>query len=101
MAARIVDTIKTDHREIVDYYSKVLNSTSNKEKVQWQNQFTWELARHSIAEELVVYPQLEKKLADGRAMAEKDRNEHQTVINPAVPSYRYSSLTIQCRSKSS
>ncbi|KAF7631478.1 hypothetical protein AFLA_012335 [Aspergillus flavus NRRL3357] len=79
MAARIVDTIKTDHREIVDYYSKVLNSTSNKEKVQWQNQFTWELARHSIAEELVVYPQLEKKLADGRAMAEKDRNEHQTV----------------------
>ncbi|GMG11279.1 unnamed protein product [Aspergillus oryzae] len=81
MAARIVDTIKTDHREIVDYYSKVLNSTSNKEKVQWQNQFTWELARHSIAEELVVYPQLEKKLADGRAMAEKDRNEHQTDLS--------------------
>ncbi|GLA21728.1 hypothetical protein AnigIFM62618_000954 [Aspergillus niger] len=79
MAARIIDTIKTDHRKIEDYYSNVLNSTSDKEKVQWQNQFTWELARHSIAEELVVYPQLEKKLADGRGMADKNRNEHQSV----------------------
>ena len=86
MAARIIDTIKTDHRKIEDYYSNVLNSTSDKEKVQWQNQFTWELARHSIAEELVVYPQLEKKLADGRGMADKNRNEHQSVINPGVPS---------------
>lgn len=84
MAARIIDTIRTDHREIEDYYSKVLGSTSDKEKVQWQNQFTWELARHSIGEELVVYPQLEKKLADGRAMADKDRNEHQSVTNPRV-----------------
>ncbi|KAJ5803701.1 uncharacterized protein N7518_000004 [Penicillium psychrosexuale] len=79
MSSRIIDAIKTDHCELVDYYKKILNSTSDKEKAQWQNQFTWELARHSIGEELVVYPQFEKRLLDGRAMAEKDRKEHQSV----------------------
>ncbi|KAL4995322.1 hemerythrin HHE cation binding domain-containing protein [Aspergillus recurvatus] len=76
---RIIDAIKQDHREIEDYYEKILSATSDKEKIQWQNQFTWELARHSIGEELVVYPVFEKNLPDGRAMADKDRHEHNTV----------------------
>ncbi|KAL4984870.1 hemerythrin HHE cation binding domain-containing protein [Aspergillus falconensis] len=76
---RIIDAIKQDHREIEDYYNKILSATSEKEKIQWQNQFTWELARHSIGEELVVYPVFEKNLPDGRAMADKDRHEHNTV----------------------
>ncbi|GJP94485.1 hypothetical protein CBS63078_9229 [Aspergillus niger] len=79
MAPRISEAIKTDHREIEDYYNKILNSATEKEKIEWQNQFTWELARHSIAEELVVYPQFEKSIPDGRAMADKDRKEHQSV----------------------
>ncbi|KAL3469300.1 hemerythrin HHE cation binding domain-containing protein [Aspergillus californicus] len=77
--SRIIDAIKTDHREIEDYYNKILSASTDKEKVQWQNQFTWELARHSIAEELVVYPVFEKSLPNGRAMADKDRQEHNTV----------------------
>jgi hemerythrin superfamily protein len=76
---RIIDAIKQDHREIEDYYNKILSATTEKEKIQWQNQFTWELARHSIGEELVVYPVFEKNLPDGRAMADKDRHEHNTV----------------------
>lgn len=79
MATRIIDTIKADHREIENYYSKILDSATDTEKVQWQNQFTWELARHSIGEELVVYPQFEKKLPDGQSLADKDRKEHQSV----------------------
>ncbi|GLA38684.1 hypothetical protein AnigIFM63309_005989 [Aspergillus niger] len=79
MAPRISEAIKTDHRELEDYYNKILNSATEKEKIEWQNQFTWELARHSIAEELVVYPQFEKSIPDGRAMADKDRKEHQSV----------------------
>jgi len=79
MTAGISDAIKRDHREIEDYYAKVLDSTTDKEKTQWQNQFTWELARHSIGEELVVYPQFEKLLPDGRSMADKDRKEHLSV----------------------
>lgn len=43
--------------------------------------FTWELARHAVAEDLVVYPAMERYLEGGRGreVAEKDRQEHQGV----------------------
>jgi hemerythrin superfamily protein len=76
----ITDAIKKDHRELEEYYHNILNAPDNDTATRWQNQFTWELARHSIAEELVVYPALEKHLGEkGRSMAEKDRAEHQSV----------------------
>ena len=60
--SRIIDAIKKDHSELKQYYNNIINAKSNDEATRWQNQFTWELARHSIAEELVVYPAFEKLL---------------------------------------
>jgi hemerythrin-like domain-containing protein len=76
---RITDAIKKDHRELEEYYEKIVNSVDEDEMTAYQNQFTWELARHSIGEELVVYPAFEKNVPNGKEMAEKDRSEHQTV----------------------
>jgi hypothetical protein len=61
----------------------VINNPSNHDHQQrFGNQFTWELARHSIGEELVVYPAMEKYLGDkGKQMAEEDRKEHHEVSN--------------------
>jgi len=74
------DLIVHDHSELSDYYKQIKNAEDEETKVKWQNQFTWELARHSIAEELVVYPAMEKYLGDkGKEMAEKDRQEHRGV----------------------
>lgn len=79
-ADRVSDVVFRDHRELEDYYDKILRATDHDTKARWQNQFTWELARHSVAEELVTYPAFEKNLgAHGKAMAEKDRAEHQAV----------------------
>jgi len=76
----ISSAIKKDHREIEKYSQNILNAKDDDEATRWQNQFVWELARHSIAEELVVYPALEKLLgAEGENRAEKDRAEHQEV----------------------
>ena len=76
----ISDAIQKDHREINEYADNIRAATDDHSKVRWQNQFTWELARHSIGEELVVYPAFEKYLgAKGQDMADKDRNEHQSV----------------------
>jgi len=79
MASRISDTIKRDHREIESFYDQVINATDETEKTKWQNQFTWELARHSIGEELVVYPAFEKYVSGGAELANKDRRDHQAV----------------------
>jgi hemerythrin superfamily protein len=75
----ISQAIKNDHRELEDAYNKILSATTSDEKCRWQNQFTWELARHSIGEELLVYPALESNLPDGKQLADKDRAEHQEV----------------------
>ncbi|RHZ67192.1 uncharacterized protein CDV56_109606 [Aspergillus thermomutatus] len=84
------EAIKDDHRELEDAYNKILSATNVDEKRRWQNQFTWELARHSIGEELVVYPLMEKNLPNGKALADKDRAEHKTVKDHL---YKFQSLS--------
>lgn len=76
----ISDAIKKDHAEIKEYAENIRKATDDDTRARWQNQFTWELARHSIGEELVVYPAFAKHLGPkGKEMADKDRAEHQTV----------------------
>jgi len=76
----ISQAIKTDHAELKQYYKNFCNADNESRRVEWRNQFVWELARHSIGEELVVYPAFEKHLGSkGHDMAETDRKEHQTV----------------------
>jgi len=76
----ISDAIIKDHRELEQYYNEVVNSTDQDHQQRYGNQFTWELARHSVGEELVVYPSMEKHMgAKGKEMAESDRKEHHQV----------------------
>jgi hemerythrin superfamily protein len=95
MIGRITDTVKQDHREIEACYQRIINGKDRDEQTRYQNLFTWELARHSIGEELVVYPAFEKHLSDGIAMADKDRREHQTVLDPPTSSDRKLTTTGQ------
>jgi len=78
-SGRVSDAIIEDHKELKSYYDKIMNSSDAKTQTEYQNQFVWELARHSIAEEIVVYPAMEKHVPDGKDMAEKDRQEHRAV----------------------
>ncbi|KAF4964845.1 hypothetical protein FSARC_7273 [Fusarium sarcochroum] len=73
----ISDAIVKDHRELKDYYNEVVNSTDHDHQQRFGNQFVWELARHSIGEELVVYPAMEKYMGDrGKDLADSDRRDH-------------------------
>jgi hemerythrin superfamily protein len=76
---RITDAIAKDHRLLESYYETILSAEDADERTRFQNQFTWELARHSVAEELVVYPAMAKYLRNGDQPVDKDRQEHQTV----------------------
>ncbi|KAL2024851.1 hypothetical protein VTK56DRAFT_3550 [Thermocarpiscus australiensis] len=76
----ITDAIIKDHRELEQCYNEITNSSDHDHQDRFGNQFTWELARHSVAEELIVYPAFEKHLGDnGRKMAESDRKDHHRV----------------------
>ncbi|KAF8535727.1 hypothetical protein BDD12DRAFT_750961, partial [Trichophaea hybrida] len=77
----VLDVIMNDHRELEIYYNNCLSTPDQDTKVRWQNQLVWKLARHSIGEELVIYPALEFHLPTprGQEMADKDRESHHTI----------------------
>ncbi|KFY09977.1 hypothetical protein V491_07862 [Pseudogymnoascus sp. VKM F-3775] len=70
--------INRDHRELADYYKEILNAPDNNTATRWQNQFTWALNRHLVAEELVLYPAFESILGErGRIIVHRGQFEHQ------------------------
>ncbi|KAK0755990.1 hypothetical protein N5P37_011458, partial [Trichoderma harzianum] len=77
----ISEAIIKDHRELEQCYYEVINNAGDYDhQDRYGNQFVWELARHSVGEELVVYPAMEKYLGEkGKDMAEDDRKEHAVV----------------------
>ncbi|KFA68287.1 hypothetical protein S40285_06648 [Stachybotrys chlorohalonatus IBT 40285] len=77
----MTSAIVEDHRELEEYYNEVINHPNDRDHQQrFGNQFVWELARHSVGEELVLYPAMEKHLgSEGHNLAENDRKEHHSV----------------------
>ncbi|KAJ6481901.1 hypothetical protein C8R45DRAFT_831624 [Mycena sanguinolenta] len=77
----LTSAIKEDHQEMYeyhDYYKKAAGDSDA--QARWANQLRWEIARHAVGEEIVVYPLMEKHLgAEGRKLADHDREEHQRV----------------------
>ena len=84
----ISEAITQDHRELEKYYNEVVNSSDHDHQERFGNQFVWELARHSIGEELIVYPAFEKYIGkEGKEKADKDREEHHKVRAPCPRSF--------------
>lgn len=61
------------------YYDQYVNHAGDADaQDRWARQLTWEVARHAVGEELVVYPLMEKHLgAEGKKLADEDRADHQ------------------------
>ncbi|THU93346.1 hypothetical protein K435DRAFT_829503 [Dendrothele bispora CBS 962.96] len=73
--------VKEDHEEMYEYYDKYLKASGDQDaQTRWSNQLFWEIARHAVGEEIVVYPLMEKHLGQkGIDLADQDREEHQFV----------------------
>ena len=76
---RVSEVVKYDHQEIESDFYQILDSSSEDSKTRFRNQFVWELARHTVAEELLLYPAFEKHLENGKVLADRDRQEHRNV----------------------
>jgi len=75
----IIEQVREDHAELEKYYMNYRKASTQDESKRWFNQFLWEISRHSVAEELVLYPLMEKQGATGRAFADQARKEHHAV----------------------
>jgi len=75
------EAIRQDHDELREYYHKITSPGATEDtQRRYQNLFVWELARHSVGEEIVIYPAMEKHMGDkGRDLADRDRKDHAEV----------------------
>lgn len=55
---------------------------------RWARQLTWEIARHAVGEEIVVYPLMEKHLGEkGLQLANHDRSDHQVLSSSVLQAF--------------
>ncbi len=72
----VVDVLTTDHHEVLDLLQQIKVTTNAEERRDLADTVISELVRHSVAEEMYVYPAMRKHLPDGDEMVEHDTKEH-------------------------
>lgn len=88
----IVSKIVDDHNTVKSFWCKFKKESGRTEKEKLANQIIYEIAVHSHAEELVLYPAIENTLKDeGKKLADMSRAEHAEVKNKLYAVDRMSS----------
>jgi hemerythrin-like domain-containing protein len=72
----VVDILTTDHHEVIDLLQQIKISTDAGERRDLTDTVISELVRHSVAEEMYVYPAMKKYLPDGDQAVDHDVEEH-------------------------
>jgi len=79
----LFQAIKEDHEEMYEYHDQYKGARERNDvgaQERWSHQLRWEIARHAVGEEIVVYPLMEKHLGEkGKKLADHDREEHMSV----------------------
>ncbi len=72
----VIDVLTADHREVQDLANQISASIDADERRDLTDQLIAELVRHSVAEEMYVYPAIRDHLPDGDQAVEHDTQEH-------------------------
>jgi hemerythrin-like domain-containing protein len=72
----VVDILTTEHHEALDLLRQIKATTDAEERRDLADTVISELVRHSVAEEMYVYPAMKKYLPDGDAAVDHDVEEH-------------------------
>jgi hemerythrin superfamily protein len=75
----VVDVLTTDHHEVLNLLQQIKNSTDPEERRDLADTVISELVRHSVAEEMYVYPAMRRHLPDGEGAVEHDISEHKEI----------------------
>lgn len=75
----MVSVLVTDHQEIKEYFRELEAATDATARRDAADKLTAEVARHSVAEEMYVYPAARKVLPNGDELVEEEMKEHAEV----------------------
>ena len=74
--ADVVDELTADHREATELLDQILTTSDPQTRRDMADTVITELVRHSVAEEMYVYPVIEETFPDGKKVVEHDIEEH-------------------------
>jgi hemerythrin superfamily protein len=75
----VVDILTTDHHEVMDLLRQIPHADATQRRDMVETVIA-ELMRHSVAEEMYVYPAMREHLPDGEAAVQDDIEEHQQLV---------------------
>ena len=75
----VIDVLTTDHHEVLDLLQQIKVTTNAEERRDMADTVISELVRHSVAEEMYVYPAMRKHLPDGEEAVQHDISEHKEI----------------------
>jgi hemerythrin superfamily protein len=73
----VVDILTTDHQEVRELIGQIRSTEDAATRRDLADTVIAELMRHSVAEEMYVYPAMKEHLPDGDAAVQHDVQEHQ------------------------
>lgn len=72
--------LTVDHREILGLLARVPEATEAEQRRDLADTAIAEIMRHSVAEEMFLYPVINERLPNGAADVEHDRQEHDELV---------------------
>lgn len=75
----VVDLLTTDHHEVMDLVGQIPGADPEQRR-EMADTVIAELMRHSVAEEMHVYPAMREHLPDGESRVQHDIDEHQQLV---------------------
>lgn len=76
----VINILTTDHREMLELLAQVESSNDPKQRRDLIDTAIAEVMRHAVAEEMYVYPAMEKHIPNGRDEVEHDKKEHDELV---------------------
>ena len=76
----VVSILTADHRDMVELLTQVENSSDPKQRRDLIDTAIAEVMRHAVAEEMYVYPAMEKHIENGSEEVEHDKKEHDELV---------------------
>ncbi|WP_338900092.1 hemerythrin domain-containing protein [Streptomyces sp. TG1A-60] len=73
----VIAELITDHREVEELFGRIeALAPGDKQRKDYVDQAVIELVRHSVAEEMYLYPAVRELLPDGDTVADKEIEDH-------------------------
>lgn len=76
----VVDILTSDHQEMLELLGQIERATDASLRRDLADTVIAEVMRHSVAEEMFVYPAIEEHVPGGAEKVEHDKQEHDEIV---------------------